>query len=85
VTVRDLGAELSGIVSFTVEGIAATEVRAALAERQIAIGANGVPYTPLDMVARGLDQIARASVSYLNTVPEIARLSEAVANIARSA
>ncbi len=85
VMVRDLGTELSGIVSFTVESIPATEVRAALAGRQIAIGANGVPYTPLDMVARGLDQIARASVSYLNTLSEIARLSEAVADIARRA
>lgn len=61
------------------------EVRAALAENQIAIGANGIPYTPLDMTARGLDQIARASVSYLNTLPEIDRLSEAVADIARRA
>ncbi|OAP40066.1 class V aminotransferase [Sinorhizobium glycinis] len=85
VTVRDLGAELSGVVSFTVEGIPAPEVRAALAERQIAIGANGVPYTPLDMTARGLDQIARASVSYLNTLSEIARLSDAVADVARKA
>lgn len=85
VTVRDLGSRLSGIVSFTVEGIAPTQVRAALAERGIAIGANGVPYTPLDMAARGLDQIARASVSHLNTMSEIALLSEAVADIARSA
>jgi cysteine desulfurase / selenocysteine lyase len=85
VTVQDLGSELSGIVSFTVEGIPAGEVRATLAERQIAIGANGVPYTPLDMAARGIDQIARASVSYLNTPSEIILLSEAVADIARRA
>ncbi|RYC12401.1 aminotransferase class V-fold PLP-dependent enzyme [Ciceribacter ferrooxidans] len=85
VTVRDLGSQRSGIVSFTVEGMAPTEVRARLAERGIAIGANGVPYTPLDMTARGLDQIARASVSYLNTMPEIALLSDAVADMARGA
>ncbi len=85
VTMRDLGSQRSGIVSFTVEGMAPTEVRARLAERGIAIGANGVPYTPLDMTARGLDQIARASVSYLNTMPEIALLSEAVADMARRA
>jgi selenocysteine lyase/cysteine desulfurase len=85
VTLRDLGTELSGIVAFTVEGIPAADIRAALAERKIAIGANGVPYTPLDMTARGLDQIARASVSYLNTPSEIAFLSEAVADIARRA
>ncbi len=85
VTVRDLGTDLSGIVSFTIDGIPASEVRAALAERQIAIGANGVPYTPLDMTARGLDQIARASVSYLNTPSEVALLSEAVAEVAARA
>ncbi|AUX80164.1 aminotransferase class V-fold PLP-dependent enzyme [Sinorhizobium fredii] len=83
VTLRDLGTELSGIVSFTVKGVPAADIRAALAERQIAIGANGVPYTPLDMTARGLDHIARASVSYLNTASEIALLSEAVADMAR--
>ncbi|KQW72369.1 aminotransferase class V-fold PLP-dependent enzyme [Ensifer sp. Root127] len=85
VTVRDLGTEFSGIVSFTVKGFPATEVRTALAERQITIGANGVPYTPLDMTVRGLDQIARASVSYVNTVSEVAHLSQAVADIARRA
>lgn len=82
VTVRDLGTDLSGIVSFTIDGTPSSEVRAALARRQIAIGANGVPYTPLDMTARGLDQIARASVSYLNTPSEVALLSDAVAEIA---
>lgn len=85
VTVRDLGTDLSGIVSFTIDGMPSSEVRAALAERQIAIGANGVPYTPLDMTARRLDQIARASVSYLNTSSEVALLSEAVAEIAARA
>lgn len=85
VTVRDLGSQLSGIVSFTVEGIAPMQLRAALASRAIAIGANGIPYTPLDMAARGLDQIARASVSHLNTMTEIALLSEAVADMVRRA
>jgi len=85
VTVRDLGTDLSGIVSFTIDGMPSSEVRAALAERQIAIGANGVPYTPLDMTARRLDQIARASVSYLNSSSEVALLSEAVAEIAARA
>jgi len=85
VTVRDLGSQHSGIVSFTVGGIAPVQLRAALAERAIAIGANGIPYTPLDMTARGLNQIARASVSYINTVQEIALLSDAVAEVARRA
>lgn len=85
VTVRDLGAEHSGLVSFTVDGIAAGAVKDALAEQGITIGANGVPYTPLDMAARNLGEIARASVSYLNTADEIDRLCAAVAGVARAA
>jgi cysteine desulfurase / selenocysteine lyase len=84
VAVRDLGQERSALVSFTVEGIGAQDVRARLAAGRFNVGANGVPYTPLDMKARGLAEIVRASVSYFNTEDEIARLVGAVAAIARS-
>ncbi|MEK6297735.1 MAG: aminotransferase, partial [Paraburkholderia tropica] len=57
-------------------------VQAALAARGISIGLSGVAYTPLDMRARGLTNVARASVSYLTTDAEIARLVAAVAEIA---
>lgn len=82
VTLRDLGTERSGLVSFTIEGISAPLVRDRLAAQRITIGANGVPYTPLDMAARGLSEIARASVSYLNTPQDIDLLCSAVAAIA---
>jgi selenocysteine lyase/cysteine desulfurase len=85
VTVRDLGTERSGLVSFTVEGQGAQDVRARLAREKITVGANGVPYTPLDMTARKLTEIVRASVSYINTEEEIARLAAAVAQIAHGA
>src|SRR5262249_34460264 len=85
VAVRDLGSERSGLVSFTVEGLGAQEVRARLARERIAVGANGVPYTPLDMTARKLTEIVRASVSYINTEAEIADLGAAVARIAHGA
>jgi selenocysteine lyase/cysteine desulfurase len=85
VTVRDLGTELSGLVSFTVEGLGAQEVRARLASEKIAVGANGVPYTPLDMTARKLTEIVRAAVSYINAPEEIERLAVAVARIVRGA
>ena len=85
VTVRDLGTEHSGLVSFTVEGLEAQEVRARLAREQITVGANGVPYTPLDMTARKLTAIIRASVTYINTEEEIERVAVAVARIARGA
>jgi selenocysteine lyase/cysteine desulfurase len=83
VTIRDLGSEHSGLVSFTLDGVPAQTIRAELARQRIAISANGVAYTPLDMTARGLDSIARASVSYYNTPEEIHRLCEAVANLSR--
>jgi cysteine desulfurase/selenocysteine lyase len=85
ITVRDLGNERSGLVSFTVEGLGAQEVRARLAREQITVGVNGVPYTPLDMTARKLTEIIRASVSYFNTDEEIERLAVAVARIAHGA
>ena len=47
------------------------------------IGSNGVSYTPLDMTARGLAQIARASVSYLTTQDEIGRLLDALRQLPR--
>ncbi|TDP63197.1 selenocysteine lyase/cysteine desulfurase [Roseateles toxinivorans] len=82
ITVQDLGGPgRSGLVSFTVAGIAAAEVKRRLALQNIEVGANGVPYTPLDMQARGLDGIVRATLSYLNTEDEVQRLVEALARL----
>jgi selenocysteine lyase/cysteine desulfurase len=75
-TLRDGGEpqNRSGLVSFTLEGWDATALKARLALDGINIGANGVAYTPLDMQARGLESIARISLSYLNTQEDIERL-----------
>jgi selenocysteine lyase/cysteine desulfurase len=54
-----------------------------LAAQGISISANGPAYTPLDMRARGLGEIARASVSYLTTDAEIDRLAHAIRGLAR--
>jgi selenocysteine lyase/cysteine desulfurase len=83
VSVRDLGSERSGLVSFTVEGQGAQDIRSRLAAKRIIVGANAIPYTPLDMKARGLTEIIRASVSYLNTEDEITSLATAVRAAAR--
>ncbi|MBV7481477.1 aminotransferase class V-fold PLP-dependent enzyme [Bordetella sp. BOR01] len=74
VTLHDLGRAQSALVSFNIEGMAAADVRSGLARQGINITANGVPYTPLDMRARGLDVVARASVSYLTSGAELDRL-----------
>jgi selenocysteine lyase/cysteine desulfurase len=81
VRLRDLGIERSGLVSFTTDGLAAGSVQAALAARGINIGANGRPYTPLDMDARGLTEVLRASVSYLTTEAELDRFAAALASL----
>jgi selenocysteine lyase/cysteine desulfurase len=78
VEVLDQGRERSGLVSFAVAGWQAGAVQAELARGGISISSNGVRYTPLDMQARGLKEVARASVSYLTSDEEIDRLTEAV-------
>jgi selenocysteine lyase/cysteine desulfurase len=83
-TLLDLGSanEQSGLIAFTLEGWDCVALKQALAERRINIGANGVAYTPLDMQARGLNSIARVSVSYLNTAEEIDILLTNLAELA---
>ncbi|CAB3722071.1 hercynylcysteine sulfoxide lyase [Achromobacter ruhlandii] len=85
IEVLDQGRERSGLVSFNLAGLEAGAVQRALAAQGITIGSNGVPYTPLDMQARGLAQIARASVSYLTRDDEIERLLDALRTLARQA
>lgn len=68
----------SGLVAFNLTHHRAAAVRDALARERIHIAANGVPYTPLDMRARGLEGIARASVSYLNADEDLERLASAL-------
>jgi selenocysteine lyase/cysteine desulfurase len=83
ITVLDQGRERSGLVSFNFADQDAVSVQRAMAAQGITIGSNGVPYTPLDMQARGLTQIARASVSYLTSDAEIDRLLEGLRALAR--
>ena len=83
VTVLDQGRERSGLVAFNVAGIDAKEVQRALTAQGVAIGSNGVGYTPFDMNARGLTQIARASVSYLTTEAEIGKLVGSLRTLVR--
>lgn len=83
IDVLDQGRERSGLVSFNLAGQEAAAVQRSLAGQGIVIGSNGVPYTPLDMNARGLTQIARASVSYLTSADDIDRLLQALRALAR--
>ena len=76
--VRDLGAEQCGIVSFTLAGTDPDEVRDALRERNINVSVSRAAQTRLDMDARGLTDLLRASVHYYNTEDEVARFLETI-------
>lgn len=85
VTVRDLGVERCGIVTFTVDGVDADEVRAILVGDGVHVGATRAAFARIDLGDRGLDAMVRASVHYLNTEAEVERTVEAVERIADGA
>ncbi len=73
ITVTDQGVERCGIVSFTVAGKGAEEVQQLLASARINVSVSRLSSTRLDMEARGLPDLVRASVHYYNTEQEIER------------
>jgi cysteine desulfurase / selenocysteine lyase len=79
ITVRDLGCERCGIVTFTVEGQEPEAIKEALAAQQINVTTSPLIYTRLDMAARGLESVVRASVHYYNSEEEIERFCAALA------
>jgi cysteine desulfurase / selenocysteine lyase len=76
--VRDQGAERCGIVTFTLDGAPADAVKARLSALSINVNVSRPPSTLLDMTARGLGELVRASVHYYNTEEEIDRLCAAL-------
>ena len=83
VTTRDIGQERCGLVTFTVEGKSADEVKAALAARRINVSTTTVNGTRVDMEQRGLTSMTRASVHYFNSEDEVAAAVETVAALRR--
>jgi cysteine desulfurase/selenocysteine lyase len=73
VTVRDLGPELCAIVTFEVANHLPDEVRDTLRARGINVSVTTLSSTRLDMEARGLEAMVRASVHYYNTEAEVDR------------
>jgi len=78
IVVRDLGAERCGIVTFTVEGKPADEIKERLARQAINVTASTASSTRFDMEARGLDALVRASVHYYNSEAELERFLAAI-------
>jgi cysteine desulfurase / selenocysteine lyase len=78
-TVRDIGTDRCGIVTFTLDGRDPAAVRDALSARRMNTTITQAAATRLDMDARGLRDMVRASVHYYNTEEEIDRFVAAVA------
>jgi selenocysteine lyase/cysteine desulfurase len=78
VTVHDLGREQCGIVTFTVAGVPADDVRSALSVQAINVSVSTAPNNRLDMEPRGLRDLVRASVHYYNDEAEVMRLLRAI-------
>jgi selenocysteine lyase/cysteine desulfurase len=73
VVVRDQGRKKCGIVTFTAGEIPASKIQARLALKDINVSVSRRAYSRLDMEARNLNELVRASVHYYNTEEEIER------------
>lgn len=82
VQVRDLGLARCGIVTFTVEGKDPLRIKADLLARKINVTTSHREFARLDMEARGLESMVRASVHYYNTDDEVERFAAAVESLA---
>lgn len=80
--IHDLGRRRCGIVTFTVAGRDPLALKAALRASGINVSVSTRPFAQIDMGARGLDKLVRASVHYYNTDDEIERFAEAVSRLA---
>jgi selenocysteine lyase/cysteine desulfurase len=81
VIVHDRGATQCGIVTFTIDGIDPEEIRRKLAEQKINVSVTTRSSTLLDMEARKLTSMVRASVHYYNSEEEVERFCAAIAKM----
>jgi selenocysteine lyase/cysteine desulfurase len=80
VTVHDLGARRSGIVTFRKRGELPEGTAARLREKRINVSWTNRLSAQIDFGERGIDALVRASVHYFNTDEEIERFATAVAD-----
>lgn len=83
VTVHDFGDKLSGIVTFSVDGMEAATVKSKLAEKHINVSVGKAVSTLIYMNKNKLGNIVRASVHYYNTEAEIDTLCGVLEELVR--
>jgi len=84
VVLRDQGQKKCGIVTFTVEGQSPVEIKKKLAQQDVNVSVSRLPSTRLDMEARNLEEVVRASVHYYNTEKEIERFCSQLEGVINS-
>lgn len=80
-TVHDTGEEKCGIVTFTIAGTLPDDLKLALRKKRINTSVAVLEHTRLDMTARNLKRLSRASVHYYNTEEEIGQFCEILAEL----
>lgn len=85
VTVRDVGVQRCGIVTFTVDGQPAPAVTSRLRDQRIQIWHVAAGASLFEMAERGLAEVNRASVHYYNTTEELDALARAIAGVTSTA
>jgi cysteine desulfurase / selenocysteine lyase len=79
VTVCDRGRTQCGIVGFVCQGVRPEAVKAALARQRINVSVSDAAWTRIDLDARGIPALVRASVHYYNSEEEVDACAAAVA------
>lgn len=81
VFVQDIGHKRCGIVSFSVEGMDATDIMYRLNTQGVNVSVSKPSSTPLDAARRNLPDLVRASVHYYNDQTELDRFIELLEKI----
>ena len=82
VTLLDRGETLGATVTFTVEGVAPSQVREELRTRGVNVSLMDAASAQLDYGPRGIQESVRSSVHYYNDDGDLARLVDGVAALA---
>lgn len=78
VALRDVGPDLCGIVSFTIDGVDPDEVRRRLLDERVTVSVSGAASTRLDMTRRELAAVVRASPHYFVGPDDLDAATDAV-------
>ncbi|HEX3766963.1 MAG TPA: aminotransferase class V-fold PLP-dependent enzyme, partial [Puia sp.] len=78
------GEQKCGIVTFSVNGIGSSHIKAELAEKKINVSVGLAKSTLIYMNRHSLTTVVRASVHYYNSEEEITRICSALVSIAKS-